>query len=234
MVAAGKKRVEVLQARGFKNASLYGENLVGGLGRLYVLIEKPQAYGLPAYPKYPYSCHPLAGSRSSPGQGRDGRNDSGCPGGLGDYSPQHQNGGCGMNEQDTNNGSRLSDSLDPQIHLCGAAPALGSHREFCPLGGNRLGAVSRLFKTPRPGGGRRVDAARAPADGDPVYRGAGHLRDPAAAPAMDAYQGIQLRAGRHRLDEKRLWLLCAGPAYGYAPPGPFQHRREDERRGHDS
>jgi formate dehydrogenase iron-sulfur subunit len=54
MVAAGKKRLETLQARGFRNANLYGENLVGGLGRLYVLIEKPQAYGLPAYPKYPY------------------------------------------------------------------------------------------------------------------------------------------------------------------------------------
>ncbi len=54
MIGAGKKRVEVLQTRGFRNANLYGENLVGGLGRLYVLIEKPEAYGLPADPKYPY------------------------------------------------------------------------------------------------------------------------------------------------------------------------------------
>ena len=54
MVDAGKKRVQALQANGFKNASLYGENLVGGLGRLYVLIEKPEAYGLPVNPRYPY------------------------------------------------------------------------------------------------------------------------------------------------------------------------------------
>ena len=54
MIGAGKKRVQALQATGFKNASLYGENLVGGLGRLYVLIEKPEAYGLPADPKYPF------------------------------------------------------------------------------------------------------------------------------------------------------------------------------------
>ncbi len=54
MIGSGKKRVQVLQAGGFKNASLYGENLVGGLGRLYVLIEKPEAYGLPTDPKYPF------------------------------------------------------------------------------------------------------------------------------------------------------------------------------------
>ena len=54
MVTVGKKRVETLQARGFREASLYGENLVGGLGRLYVLTEKPPAYGLPADPQYPY------------------------------------------------------------------------------------------------------------------------------------------------------------------------------------
>lgn len=53
MIAAGKKRVEALQARGFTHANLYGENLVGGLGRLYVLIEKPAAYGLPANPQVP-------------------------------------------------------------------------------------------------------------------------------------------------------------------------------------
>jgi formate dehydrogenase iron-sulfur subunit len=53
MISAGKKRVEVLKTRGYPVANLYGENLVGGLGRLYVLIEKPEAYGLPADPKYP-------------------------------------------------------------------------------------------------------------------------------------------------------------------------------------
>jgi len=54
MIAAGKKRLEALQASGFGNANLYGENVMGGLGRLYVLIEKPEAYGLPADPKYPF------------------------------------------------------------------------------------------------------------------------------------------------------------------------------------
>ncbi len=54
MIGAGKKRVQALQASGFKNASLYGESLVGGLGRLYVLIEKPEVYGLPAHPQYPF------------------------------------------------------------------------------------------------------------------------------------------------------------------------------------
>jgi len=53
LIAAGKKRVGALRARGFSAANLYGENLVGGLGRLYVLIEKAEAYGLPADPKYP-------------------------------------------------------------------------------------------------------------------------------------------------------------------------------------
>jgi len=54
MIATGKKRLEALQASGFRNANLYGENVMGGLGRLYVLIEKPEAYGLPADPKYPF------------------------------------------------------------------------------------------------------------------------------------------------------------------------------------
>ncbi len=53
MIAAGKKRLDVLKARGVSNPNLYGENLVGGLGRLYILAEKPEAYGLPADPRYP-------------------------------------------------------------------------------------------------------------------------------------------------------------------------------------
>lgn len=53
MIAAGKKRVETLKTRGFAAANLYGEEAVGGLGRLYVLIEKPETYGLPMDPQYP-------------------------------------------------------------------------------------------------------------------------------------------------------------------------------------
>ncbi|MFH1028571.1 MAG: 4Fe-4S dicluster domain-containing protein [Pseudomonadota bacterium] len=54
LIAAGKKRIDALRVRGFRNANLYGEKDVGGLGRLYALIEKPEAYGLPAHPEYPY------------------------------------------------------------------------------------------------------------------------------------------------------------------------------------
>jgi formate dehydrogenase iron-sulfur subunit len=53
MIAAGKKRVETLKTRGIAAANFYGESAVGGLGRLYVLIDKPESYGLPANPQYP-------------------------------------------------------------------------------------------------------------------------------------------------------------------------------------
>jgi formate dehydrogenase beta subunit len=53
MIASGKERVDALKARGYAEANLYGENLVGGLGRLYVLIAPPEAYGLPTDPQYP-------------------------------------------------------------------------------------------------------------------------------------------------------------------------------------
>lgn len=53
MVAEGKKRVEILKKKGFANAQLYGDNLLNGLGRIYVLTEKPEAYGLPENPEFP-------------------------------------------------------------------------------------------------------------------------------------------------------------------------------------
>jgi len=56
MIAKGKARVQALLERGYSEANLYGENLVGGLGRLYVLIAPPEAYGLPANPQYPASA----------------------------------------------------------------------------------------------------------------------------------------------------------------------------------
>jgi len=56
LIAVGKKRVEALKTRGFTAANLYGEEVVGGLGRLYVLIEKPETYGLPADPRYPVAA----------------------------------------------------------------------------------------------------------------------------------------------------------------------------------
>jgi len=53
MLANGKARIEELKQGGFPNANLYGEYEMGGLGRLYVLKERPTAYGLPENPQYP-------------------------------------------------------------------------------------------------------------------------------------------------------------------------------------
>jgi formate dehydrogenase iron-sulfur subunit len=51
LVADGKKRVAALQAKGFTNANLYGENILGGLHVMYVLNDKPEVWGLPANPQ---------------------------------------------------------------------------------------------------------------------------------------------------------------------------------------
>jgi formate dehydrogenase iron-sulfur subunit len=53
MVAMANRRMEELQASGHANATLYGEKELGGLGRMYVLLEKPAAYGLPEDPQIP-------------------------------------------------------------------------------------------------------------------------------------------------------------------------------------
>jgi formate dehydrogenase iron-sulfur subunit len=49
----GQARVQDLKAQGFTEAQLYGDNLIGGLGRLYVLTAPPSAYRLPEQPTYP-------------------------------------------------------------------------------------------------------------------------------------------------------------------------------------
>lgn len=51
LVNWGKQRVDELKARGYKHANLYGENEVGGLHELYVLLERPSVYGLPEAPR---------------------------------------------------------------------------------------------------------------------------------------------------------------------------------------
>jgi formate dehydrogenase beta subunit len=51
LVAAGKKRVEDLKAKGWTNANLYGESELGGLHVMYVLDDHPAVYGLPVDPK---------------------------------------------------------------------------------------------------------------------------------------------------------------------------------------
>ena len=43
-------RVEQLKAMGYVNANVYGDKELGGLHELYVLLEKPEVYGLPVNP----------------------------------------------------------------------------------------------------------------------------------------------------------------------------------------
>ena len=50
LVAEGRARVETLKDRGFAEANLYGENLLGGLGMMYVLTDPPDVFGLPEDP----------------------------------------------------------------------------------------------------------------------------------------------------------------------------------------
>ncbi|NIV28125.1 MAG: hypothetical protein GWN58_01060 [Anaerolineae bacterium] len=49
-MAQGRKRVEQLRLTGKGSANLYGEYELGGLNVLYVLADRPSAYGLPQNP----------------------------------------------------------------------------------------------------------------------------------------------------------------------------------------
>lgn len=51
LIAWGRERVAQLQAMGYKNANLYGVDEMRGLHHLYVLLEPPEAYGLPVEPE---------------------------------------------------------------------------------------------------------------------------------------------------------------------------------------
>ncbi|MCJ7605736.1 MAG: 4Fe-4S dicluster domain-containing protein [Dehalococcoidales bacterium] len=51
LVSTAKARVSTLQAKGVKDANLYGETELGGLHVMYVLEHSPETYGLPADPK---------------------------------------------------------------------------------------------------------------------------------------------------------------------------------------
>jgi len=53
MVALGSARAESLRGNGFQEANLYGADILGGLGRMYVLAMRPVAYGIPERPTYP-------------------------------------------------------------------------------------------------------------------------------------------------------------------------------------
>jgi len=50
-----KARVDQLQREGVKSAYLYGEDdkVLGGLNAFYLLVDKPETYGLPSNPKLP-------------------------------------------------------------------------------------------------------------------------------------------------------------------------------------
>src|SRR4029077_6020226 len=50
-----QSRVESLQNQVVANAQLYGadENILGGLNSFYLLVDKPETYGLPSDPKVP-------------------------------------------------------------------------------------------------------------------------------------------------------------------------------------
>jgi formate dehydrogenase iron-sulfur subunit len=51
LVAQGKDRVQALFDSGIKEANLYGESVLGGLGVLYVLVKPPLFYQLPEVPR---------------------------------------------------------------------------------------------------------------------------------------------------------------------------------------
>jgi formate dehydrogenase iron-sulfur subunit len=51
LIAKGHDRVAVLQERGYADANLYGENILGGLHQMYVLTDPPASFGLPESPQ---------------------------------------------------------------------------------------------------------------------------------------------------------------------------------------
>lgn len=56
LLAEAEKRVESLREKGFDQASLYGVDEMGGLGRVYILTQLPAEYGLPEKPQYSASA----------------------------------------------------------------------------------------------------------------------------------------------------------------------------------
>lgn len=53
MVALGRNRASALRQQGYAEAGLYGDQFLGGLGRMFVLGAAPSKYGLPERPTYP-------------------------------------------------------------------------------------------------------------------------------------------------------------------------------------
>jgi formate dehydrogenase iron-sulfur subunit len=59
---AAKARVEQLKKQGVAKAQLYGadESVLGGLNAFYLLVDKPETYGLPSNPKVPSRNVPIS------------------------------------------------------------------------------------------------------------------------------------------------------------------------------
>lgn len=53
LLAGARERVSLLQQQGISNARLYGENEVGGLHRLSIILGEPEDYNLPRNPTAP-------------------------------------------------------------------------------------------------------------------------------------------------------------------------------------
>jgi formate dehydrogenase iron-sulfur subunit len=51
LIEAAHRRVQALEARGYANACVYGENELGGLHTIYVLTDRPSVFGLPEAPQ---------------------------------------------------------------------------------------------------------------------------------------------------------------------------------------
>jgi formate dehydrogenase iron-sulfur subunit len=52
--ATAAARVSTLQGQGYNRAAIYGDtNMLGGLNVFYLLLDKPEVYGLPANPVLP-------------------------------------------------------------------------------------------------------------------------------------------------------------------------------------
>jgi len=50
LIAKAHDRMAILKEKGFTDANLYGENLLGGLHHMSLLVDKPAVYGLPEAP----------------------------------------------------------------------------------------------------------------------------------------------------------------------------------------
>ncbi len=53
MLAVARERAGILAERGEKKFTIYGENISGGPGVIYLLPDSPEVYGFPEKPKAP-------------------------------------------------------------------------------------------------------------------------------------------------------------------------------------